>query len=152
PGRRFRRSRCSRAARGSALILACAMLQAQAARVVIEIDGVNGELRESALGTLRLQQYTDRDVSPVQIRRLFDGADEEIRRGLEPFGYYQVRVERRLEQQPDGNFIAKFQVAPDDPVIVRDANVEVAGDARENAAVRTALSGFKPGVGDRLDH
>jgi translocation and assembly module TamA len=152
PGRRLRGRRYGRWVAGaSALILAC-ISPAQAARVVIEIDGLERELRDSALGTLQLQQYTDRDVSSVQIRRLFDAADEEIRRALEPFGYYQVRVERHLEQQPDGNFIAKFQVQPGDPVIVREADVQVVGEAGENSAVRTALRAFKPGVGDRLDH
>lgn len=135
-----------------AAIAAAASTAAHAARVSIEINGIENEQRESALASLQLQQYIDRDVSAVQIRRLFDGADDEIRRALEPFGYYQVRVERRLEQAPDGNFKAVFEVTRGEPVIVRTANVEVAGSAGENPNIRGALRQFAPKVGDRLDH
>lgn len=153
PGRRTRRPRCSRWAAGlAAIVAAVTAAESQAARVSIEINGLKNEQRDSALASLRLQQYTDRDVSAVQIRRLFDGADDEIRTSLEPFGYYQARVERRLEEQPDGNFKAVFHVTPGEPVIVQAATVEVTGGAGENPNIRTAVRQFTPKVGDRLDH
>jgi translocation and assembly module TamA len=151
--RRYRRRKCSSWVSAIAAVATLVIAAAShAARVNIEINGLESEQREAALASLELQQYVDRDVSAVQIRRLFDGADDEIRKAMEPFGYYQARVERRLEQQPDGNFKAVFDVTRGEPVIVQSAQVEVTGGAAENPNIRAAIRQFRPKVGDQLDH
>lgn len=123
-----------------------------AARVELTIEGIDDALRDSARGNVQLAEYTDRDVTASQVRRLFEQAHEQIRTALEPFGYYQADVDGRLERTDDGNFHARFQVKLNEPVVVRAANVEVTGSAMEQAEVRAAVTEFKPAVGERLDH
>src|SRR4051812_25616978 len=68
------------------------------AAVTIEITGVEGEFAGVARDNLELSQYLTRELSAAQLRRLARAGEDEIRRGLEPWGYYDVRVSSKLEQ------------------------------------------------------
>jgi len=69
---------------------------ADAARLRVTIEGLEGEMQDAAYASLTLHQYVERGVTPAQVRRLFARGDEEIREALEPFGYYEPRVEGKL--------------------------------------------------------
>jgi translocation and assembly module TamA len=142
--------------RTRSIFLVALLLGAPAAlaeRVRVEIEGLDGDMLESARATVELRQYEDRDVSPVELRRLFERADEQIRTSLEPFGYYEARVQGRLEKAEDGVYRAHFNVTRGEPVIVREASVVVAPDeAAEIETVDLALENFHPKQGEPLDH
>lgn len=125
---------------------------AGAASVQIEIKGLDDELRDAALASLDLRKFAEREITPTQVRRFFDRADDQIKEALQPYGYYHAAVESALiEKEPD-TYLATFRVLRGDPVIVHSSNVRVVGDASELAPIRTALEQFAPRVGDRLDH
>lgn len=124
---------------------------APAAQVTVEIEGIEGDIAESALANVELRQYEDRKVSSVEVRRLFDRADEQIRTALEPFGYYDARVDGALEEDEEDQYRAIFKVTPGEPVIVRESRVEV-GAAVQLPTVQSALANFQPAQGERLDH
>jgi len=161
----FSSLRCLRIA--SAMLLAGA-LDAQAARVVVQIEGLDGQLEEAARASLTLAHYTDRDPSKAQIRRLFGRGEEQIGKALEPYGYYQARVAAELHSDDDGTFEAVFQVEPGEPVKVGRREVKIREEsqeeiqkggeqasrrlAREQPSVRAAIQAFKPDVGEVLDH
>jgi translocation and assembly module TamA len=131
-------------------LLSAAAVRAE--RVSVAVEGVEGELHESALASIELHHYEDRDVSPVEVRRLFEGAEEQIRTALEPFGYYSADVTGKLERPEPGKYRATFKVEPGEPVIVRKESVVVSGDAAELESVKIALQHFQPKQGERLDH
>lgn len=134
------------------LLLLATLQSVHAAQVRIEIEGVADEQRDAILASLRLQQHVERDVSVVQIRRLFESADDEIRAALEPFGYYEPRVERRLESDAEENFLATFVISLGEPVRVREATIEVNGPAAGQPSVVEAIAAFRPMIGEPLDH
>src|SRR5687767_10775162 len=107
---------------------------------------------ESVRASIELRQYEDREVSPVEVRRLFERADEQIRDALEPFGYYGSDVAAKLERPEPSQYRATFRVTPGDPVLVRRARVVVRGDAAQLETVKVALEHFQPKQGERLDH
>ena len=43
-------------------------------------------------------------------------------------------------------------MTPGEPAIVREAQVEVAGEGKDQRRVAAALAGFVPKVGERFDH
>lgn len=90
----------------------------RAERVSVAVDGVDGDVLESVRASIELHQYEQRDVSPVEVRRLFERADEQIRKALEPFGYYSADVTGKLEKPEPGQYRATFRVKPGEPVIV----------------------------------
>ena len=73
-------------------------------------------------------------------------------RGLEPFGYYDARVDATLTQPEEAKHHAAFKVAVGEPVIVRKSQVEVGAEAAGLETVRQALDNFQPRQGERLDH
>lgn len=125
---------------------------AQAAHVEVDVQGLNDEMRAAVLGTLQLNDYGKRDISQAELRASFKNADEQIRKALEPFGFYDVEVDKKLSGDANAGWKASFEVTPGKPAIVRSANVEVRGEGREQRRVAEAVAGFVPKVGDRLDH
>jgi translocation and assembly module TamA len=123
-----------------------------AARVDVEIEGLNEEMRDAVRATLELVEYQKRDISPAELRSAWRQADEQIRRAIEPFGYYDVEIRKDLTGDASSGWKAKFDVKPGDPAIVRNAHVEVRGEGKEQRRVTAAIAGFAPRVGQRLDH
>jgi translocation and assembly module TamA len=125
---------------------------AHAERVSVAVEGVEGDVLESVRASIELHEYEDREVSPVEVRRLFQGAEEQIRQSLEPFGYYDADVVGKLERPEAGKYRATFRIKTGEPVIVRKERVVVSGDAAQLESVKVALEHFHPQQGERLDH
>lgn len=125
---------------------------AAAANVSVAIEGLEDELLEAARAALELRHYEGREITSAQVRRLFEEGDEQIRESLEPFGYYNARVEGELEAAAGESFRAVYRAEPGPPTVVREAHVRVEGSGAKAPQVRTALEAFEPDVGERLDH
>ncbi|HKQ12321.1 MAG TPA: autotransporter assembly complex family protein [Steroidobacteraceae bacterium] len=124
----------------------------RAERVAVVVEGIEGEMLESVRASIELTQYEDRDVSPIEVRRLFENADEQIHKALEPFGYYDAEATGKLERPEPTQYRATFRVVPGEPVIVRKERVVIGGNALQLEPVKAALEHFQPQQGERLDH
>ncbi len=124
----------------------------RAERVSVVVEGVEGDMLASVRASIELTKYEDRDVSPIEIRRVFEQADEQIRAALEPFGYYHGEATGKLERPEPSQYRATFRVKPGEPVIVRKSRVVVDGEAAQLEPVKAALERFQPKQGERLDH
>jgi translocation and assembly module TamA len=123
-----------------------------AERVAVVVEGVEGDMLQSVRASIELTKYEDRDVSPIEVRRLFEGAEEQIRTALEPFGYYGAKATGKLERPEPSQYRATFRVQPGEAVIVRKERVVIGGDATQLEQVKLALERFEPKQGARLDH
>jgi translocation and assembly module TamA len=124
----------------------------RAAKVEVEIDGLEEEQRKAVEGTLELHEYGKRDVTAAQLRAAWKDAESQIRLALEPFGFYDVGVQSDLTGDEANGWKATFKVTPGEAVVVRSAIVAVEGEGKEQRRVASAVAGFAPKVGDRLDH
>src|SRR4026209_244645 len=122
---------------------------AQAAPVDVEVDGVNDEMRDAVRSALQLTDYGKRDISAAELRAAFKNADEQIRKALEPFGFYDVEVDKQLTGDATSGWKTHFKVTPGKPAIVRDQHVEVRGEGKQQRRVAEAVAGFARRVGDR---
>ncbi len=136
------------------LLTALIPLFTHAATIKIEIEGLEDELRDAARSSLDLQKFAQRDdTTPTQIRRLFDRADEQIQEALQPYGYYDARVESDLQRgETQDEFVARFTVELGEPVVVRESNLRIEGAARTEPEVLQVLDVFEPKVGQPLNH
>jgi translocation and assembly module TamA len=134
-----------------AVMLCTCSMPAFAARVSIQVDGVDGELRNVVLGALEIQQYVKRDVSRGQVRRLYRRAEKQIRTALEPYGYYNASVQGDLASEGD-NFRAVLHVKPGDAVKVTSVDIRIDGQIDDLKSVQAARMAFSPQKGQRLDH
>jgi translocation and assembly module TamA len=144
-----------RAGGGAAALIGLLLLSAaaaHAARVEVAFDGLNDEMRDAVRATLELAQYQNRDISPAQLRSAFRQSDQQIKSALEPFGFYDVEVDKHLDGDPESGWKASFSVKPGQAVIVRNEHVEVQGEGKQQRRVAAAIAGFVPKTGDRLDH
>lgn len=124
---------------------------AYAGRVTVQLYGVEGPLRDAVLAGLEVTQYAERDVTAAQARRLYEHAQAQARKALEPYGYYAVEVSGELRENGDA-YVAQLHVTPGDPVKVGALDLRVDGDAEGQREVRKALAGFLPAKGAPLDH
>ena len=124
---------------------------ASAAGLTVDLEGLPKELKEPVEAGLTLRNYANRDVTPAQIRRLFNTAEQEIKTALEPYGYYNAQVASSL-QTTDKGLRALFRVTPGEPVKVTSKKVQVQGEAADLNPIKRAIRRFKPDEGDVLDH
>lgn len=144
------RSRCRQAAFLFVALLSAPAV-AQAARVSVQLDGIEGPLRDAVLAGIEISQYGDRDVTAAQVRRLYDNAESQARTALEPYGYYGATVQGELKEAGD-RYTAVLHVVPGEPVRVTTVDVRLDGDADGQGAVQKAVAAFSPGKGQALDH
>lgn len=142
-----------RAAIGCALALAALAAAAPLpAAIQIAIEGVEGQLAEAARAGLDMQRYAARDVSAQQMRRLYERAPGQIRRALEPYGYYAAEVEGELAGSAEAGYRVTLRVRPGERVTVRNVRVTVDGPAGAQPQIAAALRAFEPATGKPLEH
>lgn len=126
--------------------------QSAMAGVRVIIEGLKGAtLRDNAQRSTGLYAYRDRDVSAAQVRRLYDNAPDEIRRALEPYGYYRATVEGDLSQ--DGNdWVARFTIRVRTSVKVRRIDIAFTGPGAGDDTLDALRDQFPLKIGDRLVH
>lgn len=137
-------------------VTACAALfgataLAHAATLTLELDGVEGPMKDAAIAASGISQYTNREVSAAQARRLFERAPAQIATALEPYGYYNAKADGELKDTPQG-WTAVLHVQAGDPVTVSEFEVNVPDPARDEKPVRKALATFAPKKGEPLNH
>jgi len=132
--------------------LAAAPAEKPPARLELSIHGVRPALEVAILSGLTLHQYLERSVSEVQLRRLVAVGEKEVNATLEAWGYYDGKVESRIDTRAEGGFHVSIEVLPGEPVLVTGSEVTVTGEATSEAAVVSALEAFVPKVGERFDH
>jgi translocation and assembly module TamA len=120
------------AAAGATLILLLVAATA-AAEVRVRIEGLQGDLRDNAEARLGLRARAEKEsLDEAQVRRLHQRAPADIREALQPFGYYEPKIESTLE--PEGaDWNATYTVDPGPPTRVTglDARFEGEGAAFE---------------------
>jgi translocation and assembly module TamA len=144
-------SRQRRISRPLLALLLAVTATAQAAHVSVQLDGIDGVLRDAALAGLELNQYLQRDVTAAQANRLYEHANEQIKSALESYGYYHVEVNGELKEV-GGNYVAVLHVVPGEAVKVSALEIQLDGDADGQRAVQKALAAFMPAKGQPLDH
>lgn len=101
----------------------------------VTVEGVGGALRDNVLGYLAIEQNREQPgLTDAQVALLHRRAEAEIRAALEPFGYYRVDVEARLEQDTAGGWQAHYRIDPGAAIVVGTVSVELRGEAADDPA------------------
>jgi len=138
----------------AALLLHCAAVLAEDA-LVIEVEGLEGAPLQNvraSLGIERLKEQQQPD--PERIRRLHRRAPAEIRRALEPFGYYHPTIKEELlePKTPESPWVARYQVHAGNPVTVTKLDLALQGPGAKDPALLGLQSDFPLATGAVLDH
>ncbi len=122
-----------------AWVVVAALLAGAPARATVEISGVEGDVAANVLAYLTLdEEPCDAPAERVEQQRAT--APARIRQALEAYGYYEPRIESRVDTVRDC-WRVTFVIAPGEPVRIRGLDVLLTGDATADAgfaAARTA--------------
>ncbi|MGK2906481.1 MAG: autotransporter assembly complex protein TamA [Desulfuromonadales bacterium] len=91
------------------------------------------------------------ELSEPTIQRLHRLAPEEIRQALQPFGYYEPKIDARLEKIM-GVWQAAYKIAPGPPTTLDRVEIRVNGEGGEESSVKEVLASTEIISGQRLDH
>ena len=125
---------------------------AQAAQVGrVDIVGLDEAMAANVRLSLSVVDAMGRELSGRRLAYLVREADDEAREALEPFGYYSptITVERT---RGEGPVVVTVTVVPGEPVRVREARVDITGDAADDRYLREDLAAFEPSTGEVFDH
>ncbi len=121
-------------------------------RIKIEIDGVDGAIKDNVRGFLALTRFAQRDdLTDAQVRRLADRAVDEAADALRPFGYYAPTVKSRTSWD-DPQWIVRLRIKPGEPVLMDSVQVQISGPGSAEPALAAIAPASALQAGARLDH
>jgi translocation and assembly module TamA len=113
------------------------------------VSGADGELLENV--RLFLDE-PDCDASTAVVRRYARELPAAVRPALEAFGYYDARLRARRTAATADCWTVELGIEPGTPVTVRDAAIELEGEAAEDTAMRALVAAFPLPSGSTLHH
>lgn len=146
------------------LLLASLLISASATAAKVDKLNIQG-LKDEAMAAnvrsaLSLHDEMDKDLRPRRLNYLLQIAEDEARKALEPFGYYNttITVQRSDRNSPVGQndepstaqpvgdkpITITVQVDLGTPVHVRQLNLAMEGAAASDSSITQALAAFQP--------
>lgn len=109
-------------------------------------------LRDNILALLSIEAARkEGDLSAIQIMQLHRQAPAEIRRALEPFGYYSPTIKPSLTTE-SGARIARYVVDPGPSTRVTSLNITIQGPGKNDLHLLQLINEFPLRPGDVLHH
>lgn len=123
------------------------------AGIRVQLSGVDGETAANVRAWLDLVRFAEReDLSEAAVRRLYDRAPRQIREALRPFGYYDARVVSRSLTRDGGDWIARFEIQPGEPVTLTSVRLQVVGEGCNHPSFMALLAEAPLAEGRQLRH
>jgi len=133
------------------LIAVPATSHAKTPSVKVEVLGLSGALKKNVRASLSIADKRQRkDASDETLRHLHARAEEEIRRALQPFGYYRPVVQSEL--QTGSSWIARYRIEPGPPILLDSVQVEVTGEGANDPRYERIVREFPLKKGAVLLH
>jgi translocation and assembly module TamA len=123
--------------------------------LVVEVRGVEENIRTNVLAYLSFERYKDSDdLSPEFVERLQERSEREARLALRPFGYYEPKVTSEVRRASGGprNYHVTITITPGKWVIVDQVDVKVTGPGATDPVFTSITNDLPIQSGDRLDH
>jgi len=145
------------------LLLCCALcVSAPAlAGIDVRVRGLGSDEADNAYAQLRILDYAkgvdagkgpDKlQYDPAEVQRLAKEGEDDIRKALQPFGWYNPRISSKLEgAAPDWK--VTYQVACGPETDITRLDLQLLGDGKDYAPLRRILARPHLKTGERLKH
>ncbi len=120
-------------------------------RVNVEIEGIEGELRDNAEAVLSLKLHEGEDLSPARARALHRRAADELAMALAPFGRYDVHVDSELRDEGTA-WTVRYVVEPGPPTLLERVDIKLTGDGASDSGLVAIVDSLPFAEGDTLRH
>lgn len=119
----------------------------------VEIEGLTDALREAVRPALDIVRERDHpSLSPARLELLHRRAPGQITKALEAFGYYQARVEARLDEKDGSHWTAHYTVDTGPRVLMGKVDVQLLGPGADDPVLQAAVAAFPLKTGQPLVH
>ena len=121
----------------------------------IVVTGLSGDPLSNVQASLSIEQRRlDDGLTADIVRSLHAGAEREIRRALEPFGYYrpEIKTELRPPDQPGQAWEARYTIDPGPAVPIGEVLVRFSGAGAVDTTLEDLADQFMPHTGSALEH
>lgn len=142
----------------AALGFAFAMPVAADGLAAVEIRGLEGDAFEDArenvrsmVSLIQLDPERRAAITDSRIGYLVRRTPGQVRRALQPYGYYNPAIDIRVEPGATGATVV-VEIDPGEPVVVTARELLMRGAAEDDATVTDAVAAFEPKVGEVFDH
>lgn len=135
-----------------AMLMGAWMIMAEPAWAAtrVSIEGLDGELADNARASLSLlSAVRDKMDHPGTLRRLYRQGGDDIRKALQPFGYYAPQIEATIDGEfPDAVVVFRVDAGP--RTTVGRVEVRIEGEGRDDEVLQRLPALFPLQVGDPL--
>jgi translocation and assembly module TamA len=145
-------------------LLLCVLLCTSApalAGIDVRIRGLGSDEEDNAYAQIRLLDYAKSiDASkepdqlqydPAEVQRLFKDGEDEIRKALQPFGWYNPVITSKLEgEAPD--WTATYDVVAGPETDITSIDIQLSGEGKDYAALQKIVAKPRLKTGQRLKH
>lgn len=123
------------------LVLVPSVGAAQTPSVTIEVLGVDGALKDNVeIGLSIADKNRRKGATPKEVRRLHARAEEEIRRALQPFGYYRPFIQAELITEK--KWIARYQIDPGPALLIDSLELTIQGEGASHPRYQKVVREF----------
>ncbi|MBL6749155.1 MAG: outer membrane protein assembly factor [Nevskia sp.] len=127
------------------------------AGIDVRVRGLGSEEADNVyaqIGILNYARKTDAgkaDYDPAEVQRRFEQGPADIRKALQPFGWYAPAIKSELRgAKPD--WTAVYTVDAGAPVKLATVDLRIDGEGRDNPALAAIVRAPRLRPGDRLKH
>ncbi len=122
-------------------------------KIDIIINGIDGDLKKNVLAWLELRKSLNNPhFSLSWLKKLHKKADKNITDALQPFGYYQVKINSNLEHISDKHWRTIYTIQPGEPVKIAAVNITISKPGKDDPDVMAVISHFPIHQGSQLNH
>lgn len=120
----------------------------------VSVTGLDDTLLKNVLSSLSLvAQQNNEAMTENMVRRSYYQADDEIKKALEPFGYYSPTIQKEIHQEGEIWYV-EIHVAPGEPIKMIEVDVRITGAGKDDKKLREIITQFQFPLsqGDILNH
>lgn len=119
----------------------------------VVLHGLDGEVFENVKSALTVPEGMVREgrVNESWLEYFRDGAEDKIRKAMEPYGYYNPGV-KVIPEKSDGRYSLVIRVSPGKPVRITERKVSITGPGAGEKSLSGLVADFPLRKGDILLH
>ena len=133
------------------LLLAFAWAPARAVSIDVKVEGIEGDAEANADALISLNHQDEKTLTDLEVQHLHEKAPAEIKRALEPFGWYRPAIDAQLVRTDDG-WVATYIVTPGPRVTIAALDFTTKGEGAKDRGLDRLVQRFPLQKGDPLLH
>lgn len=122
-------------------------------RLRVTITGLDKPLTRKVRKAISISRLVGReDLTVEEIQARHKRAEDEVLRTLESEGFYEAKVETSLTKRKNNWWVARYDVAPGEPVMINSVDVRIEGPGSDHTPLRELVDPFAIQAGERFRH